>query len=156
MLEGRFRESDVSGTAEGLPMNCQSCNTEIDYRFRTNCVECDSAVDPVGPVPIETIPTSQPVAEVVKKRLNWSRRLVNLLHLLVSATSGMLFGAVVIYLLAAVFFMALFSFIDPNPNPSVSCGRGQAIGFLSLVAGAFLGTVGGTFYSAKRPLYQAK
>lgn len=56
-------------------------------------------------------------------------------------------GAVVMYFTAGVFFSILLS--NPGGNPSENCARGAAIGFLSILSGAFLGTVGGSAFATK-------
>ena len=130
-------------------MNCQSCQAEIDYRFLTNCAVCNCAVEPLAPVQPEPITVSQPI-DVGPKRLNWTKRLLNLVHLFIAATSGMLFGTVVIFFPAVGLLMVVFKLINWSPG----CGTGSALGFVLLVLGAFLGTVGGSFYSARHPLYK--
>src|SRR6185503_17919680 len=85
-----FRESDISGITR-FAMNCQSCNTTIDYRFQTNCSDCETervdllAIDQIH-VPVES-----------KNRLAWTRRGVNLIYLLTISAAAMISGAVVLY-----------------------------------------------------------
>lgn len=136
-------------------MNCQSCNTIIEYRFLANCAQCGAEVGPAGlpAIPPDQDPLS---AKPVGLALRCIRRVLNLMYLLVSAVAGLISGAVVVYFGAAVFFIILFSFIEPNPNPSARCALGSLIGFLSLYVGAFLGTVAGSAFAAKRPLFKTQ
>ena len=60
----------------------------------------------------------------------------------------MISGAVVVYLAAAILFTGVFRGGDPSAN----CRLGMAIGFWSLISGAFLGTVGGSVFAIKHPL----
>ena len=124
-------------------MNCENCNTTIDYRFQTNCAHCDAEQTSLTPgvliqAPIE--PTN---------RTTWTRRFVNFLYLMVSSAAGMISGAVVVYFGAA--FICI-SFMSPSGNPSADCARGNAIAFLSMFTGAFLGTIGGSVFAVKNPL----
>jgi hypothetical protein len=125
-------------------MNCQSCNTRIDYRFVTNCSECDSAVEPAA-----LTPNIQPDIQPPKSR-SWKQALVNLAYLLVSSVAGLISGAVVLYVGVGLVYCAIYSGVEENP--SVACARGSAIGFLSIVSGAFFGTMVGTALAIKRPL----
>jgi hypothetical protein len=130
-------------------MNCQSCNTRIDYRFVTNCEGCGCAVETDGLLKPNSLPDIQPF-ESAKKIGSWKREIVNLTYVLVSSVAGMISGAVIVYVGAALVYSAVYSGVDENP--SVACARGMAIGFLSIVVGAFLGTVGGSMMAVKRPL----
>jgi hypothetical protein len=125
-------------------MNCQSCNTRIDYLFETNCSQCGCAVEPSGLTPNST-PDIQP-----PNTHSWKRVIGNLAYLLASSVAGMISGAVLVYVGAAIVFNAIYSGVDENP--SVACARGSAIAFLSIVVGAFLGTILGSALAIKRPL----
>lgn len=130
-------------------MNCQNCNTRIDYRFVTNCERCGCAVETEGQLKPNSIPDIQPV-ESAQKSLSWRRKIVNLLYVLASSVMGMISGAVIVYVGAGLVYSAMYSGVEENP--SVACSRGMAVGFLSIVVGAFLGTVGGSAMAVKRPL----
>lgn len=78
------------------------------------------------------------------------RAMANLGYVLVNSVVGMISGAVIVYLGAAMIYSAVYSGV--NENPSVACARGHAIGFLSIVVGAFLGTTAGSAFAVKRPL----
>lgn len=134
-------------------MNCQSCNTRIDYRFVTNCHECGRAVEPAGPSEIQTLPDFQPAVQV-EKRLGWKKSLVNVVYVLVGSVAGMISGAVTMYFGAAVFYLALVS--DVNVDPSTACARGTAIAALSILSGGFLGTMGGSAFTIKHPFFRSK
>ena len=130
-------------------MNCQSCNTSIDYRFLTNCVDCGCAVEPAGLSEPNSLPDVQP-AEPANKRLSWIRAVLNLAYLFASSVVGMIAGAVVVYYGAALVYLSIYRGVEENA--SVACSRGAAIAFLSIVVGAFLGTMGGSVFATKRPL----
>ena len=132
-------------------MNCQSCNTRIDYLFLTNCAHCGCAVEPAGESQLQKLPQFQPL-EPIEKRLTWKKRLVNLVYLLVSSAAGLITGTVVITIGGTFVFRAVLAVLDPNPEPGEYCGLGSAVGFLLIVGGAFLGTVGGSVFATKRPL----
>ena len=68
-------------------------------------------------------------------------------YVLISSLVGMVAGAVTIYFTAGVFFSIVLS--NPGEHPSASCARGAAIGLLSILSGAFLGTAGGSAYATK-------
>lgn len=124
-------------------MNCQSCNTKIDYRFLSNCTECGCAVEPTDAAQLAPLPQFQAV-EPIRKHLTWTRHLVNLGYLLVSSMAGLMIGSVVILYGGALIIRAM--------DVPMGCGTGSAIGLLLLVVGAFLGTIGGSAFAVKRPL----
>lgn len=78
------------------------------------------------------------------------RAMANLGYVLVTSVVGMISGAVIVYVGAALIYRAVY--INVNENPSVACARGQAIALLSIVLGAFLGTMIGSAFAVKRPL----
>lgn len=126
-------------------MNCQTCNTNIDYRFLTNCADCETEpakLLPVNPVPIPT--------EQVEKRVSWTNRLISFIYILISSVAGLISGAVVLYFSAAMIYIAFVD--DSKLNPSEACARGNAIAVMSILLGAFLGTVGGSVFAVKKPL----
>lgn len=128
-------------------MNCKSCDTRIDYRFVTNCEHCGAEVKPAG-----LSQTDFQSAEPVQKRLTWRRRLGNLIYLLASSGAGMFTGSVTFFFGGALVFSILRG-LDALPK-SEGCGNGMFISFLVLVSGAFLGTVGGSVFAVKRPLFK--
>jgi hypothetical protein len=130
-------------------MNCQSCNTEIDYRFLSNCTVCGCAVEPAGPTQPAPIPKGQLIESIQMSR-SWLRAMVNLGYVLVNSVVGMISGSVIVYFGAALIYRAIYSGV--NENPSVACARGQAIALLSIIVGAFLGTTVGSVFAVKRPL----
>ena len=123
-------------------MNCRNCNTEIDYRFLTNCTHCNCEVEGVTASVLQVDPAPDPP-------LTWNQYLVNIAYVLVTSGVGMVSGAVVVYFSAAI---AYSIFLTTLPNPSDECARGMALGMLSILSGAFLGTVGGSILAVKRPL----
>ena len=125
-------------------MNCQSCDTTIDYRFQTNCSDCETertdllAIDQIQD-PVES-----------KNRLTWTRRGVNLVYLLTISAATMVAGAVALYFAGAIIYRA---FLRSGDNVPHSCGGpAEAIAILSIWGGAFLGTVGGSVFAMKKPI----
>ena len=62
----------------------------------------------------------------------------------------MVAGAVVMYFSAALIYIALTP--PPTYPGEHNCSRGTAIAILSILLGAFLGTVGGAAFGIKHPL----
>lgn len=144
----RFRKSDVYGSYE-VAMNCQKCNSEIDYRFLTNCAQCGCAVEPASAElnPNLSTPTT------LRKRLGWVRRLINAAYVLTISMFGTISG-VITFAVATMFLGMIERAIYP-PNPNVSgCGRGELISILMLLSGAFLGTVGAAVFAVSRPIFR--
>ena len=125
-------------------MNCQSCDTTIDYRFQTNCAGCETKEANLPILPIEA-----PI-DSLKKRLTWVKRVVNFFYLLISSAAGMISGGVVLYFAGAIIYRAFLRSDDSVPH---SCGGpAEAIAILSIWGGAFLGTVGGSVFAMKKPI----
>jgi hypothetical protein len=124
-------------------MNCENCNTTIDYRFLTNCAHCEAEQTSLSP----GVLIQAPVEAV--NRTTWTRRFINFAYVMISSAAGMISGAVVVYFGAAFICIA---FMTSSGNPSYDCARGNAIGFLSIITGAFLGTMGGSILAVKNPL----
>ena len=122
-------------------MNCRNCNSIINYNYVTDCPQCGSAVAQ-GDLPKLDPSTGQ-------KKSDWSYRLANIIYVLLASVAGMISGAVVLYFSAALLYIALAS---PETYPGQHCGRGMAIGMLSILAGGFLGTVGGTTFGVKHSI----
>jgi hypothetical protein len=127
-------------------MICQSCNATIDYRFLTNCTQCNCEVEQTSVSPAELWRQIEPVPKVRldEKKLTWKHQVANLAYVLASSAAGMISGAVVLYFVGVLLYLL---FVQPSPNPSVNCARGAAFAFLSIVSGAFLGTVGGSVFA---------
>src|SRR5687768_12779925 len=123
-------------------MNCRSCNTIINYNYLTDCPQCGCAVER------GELPKLDPSAGAQGER-KWSYYLANIFYVLSASVVGMISGAVVLYFSAAGIYLALAS---PEPYPGAHCGRGMALAMLSILAGGFLGTVGGTAFSIKHPI----
>ena len=79
----------------------------------------------------------------------WKHRVLNLWYVLTASFVGMISGATVLYFTAAAIYIALSS---PESYPGENCARGMAIGWLSILSGAFLGTIGGTVFAVKNPV----
>jgi len=131
-------------------MKCESCSAQIEYRFLRNCTYCDNEIVQTESSQDDFISTLQSI-EPVKKESKWVKAVMNIGYVLVSSIAGMISGAVAIYALAAITYPAFFR---PSGNPGLDCSRGTAIAFLSIVVGAYLGTVGGTVFAIKRPPYK--
>ena len=127
-------------------MNCERCNTTIDYRFLTKCANCE--LEQVDPSTADPIPDFQAVQSIQRKR-SWTKPVVNILYLLVSSMAGLVSGAVVIYFGTAIVCIA---FLPSTGNPTNDCAIGSAIAALSILMGAFLGTIGGSVFAVKNPL----
>jgi len=123
-------------------MNCQSCNSIIDYRFVTNCGHCGAEATQADP--------PQNLIESIDESLTWTQRLVNLGYVFASAIAGLVSGAVALYFLGIPFYIAFLS--GSTGNPGRDCARGSAFAGLSILSGAFLGTIGGTTFAIKKPL----
>jgi len=131
-------------------MNCRSCNTTIDYKFLSNCSECGSEIGPeIVPQPREIAAVAAPAP--IEKRSHWSHVVANVFYVLLTSLIGMISGAVVLYFTAGLFSMVVLS---SGGNPSENCARGMAIGMLSILSGAFLGTVGGSAFAINCPPYK--
>lgn len=124
-------------------MNCRNCNTVINYNYLTNCPQCGCAVQE------GELPKLDPSTRSHKKHRAWLYYLENLTYVLVTSGMGMISGAVVFYVSAALVFIALSS---AETYPGENCAKGAALGFLSVLIGGFLGTVGGAVFSIKHPL----
>ena len=85
---------------------------------------------------------------VSAKVSRWPYCVANVIYVLVTSAVGMVGGAVVLYFTAAMLYIALSS---PETFPGEHCGRGMAIGMLSILTGGFLGTVGGAVFGVKHP-----
>ena len=136
-------------------MNCQSCDTRIDYHFLTNCAHCGCAVEPGDALDLQPLPEVPPL-ESFQKRKSWKRRLVNLGYLFVSAIAFMISGAVVVWVGVGFIMNVLIDLLDPVQTPGEYCRFGMAVGYLSILLGGFLGTIGGSVLAVKRPLYRAE
>jgi hypothetical protein len=122
-------------------MNCQSCNTGIDYLYLTNCEHCGSEVERAN----LNVPPAE--SDSPEKSLTWGQGLINVTYLFAVAIVGLTAGAVVLYFLGAMIYIAFFS--GGGGNPGDSCARGTAAAVLSILSGAFLGTVGGSVFAIK-------
>jgi hypothetical protein len=122
-------------------MNCGNCNTRIDYNYVTECPQCGCAME------ASNLPKLDPSTSSGKES-RWPYYVGNVLYVLVTSAVGMIAGAVVFYFTAAVLYLALSS---PETIPGEHCGRGMAIGMLSILTGGFMGTVGGAVFAVKHP-----
>lgn len=127
-------------------MNCETCNTTIDYHFLTNCPNCEPTQQAVNPIP--DIHATEPV----KRKHTWPRRIVNTLYTLTVSMASMFFGAMIVIFSAMIAFNTILKDTD---NTTHDCGRGQMIGILCLLIGGFLGTVAGSAFAVKRPVWKS-
>src|SRR5215203_4020158 len=130
-------------------MNCQSCNTNIDYKFLTNCAQCGRAVDPTKLQQLAAPPELPSVESGNKPSNIWKHRVLNLWYVLTASVVGMISGAVVLYFTDAIIFMSLSG---TESSPGENCARGMAIAWLSILSGAFFGTIGGTAFAIEHPI----
>src|SRR6185503_3047274 len=86
-------------------MNCQSCNTRVDYLFLTNCEQCGNQV---GPADVSQVDLMH-LDPIVEPRLNWKRRVVNLVYVLMSSLAGLVSGAVALYVFFAVLCITILN-----------------------------------------------
>lgn len=120
-------------------MNCKKCNAVIDYNYLTACPQCGAAVE-VGDLP-------QFVPE--KKKCAWGYYVGNIIYVLTTAAAGAFTGAVTIWLSVGAVYKAV---VSPDKYPGEHCAQGMMIGMLSIMIGAFLGTVGTAVFSVKHPI----
>ena len=124
-------------------MNCRNCNSRIDYNYVTNCPQCGCEVEGGN------LPKLDPSIDSGTNRRLWLSRFASLWYVLTAAVVSMISGAVVLYLSAAVIYIAVQT---PETRPGENCAKGMAIGMLSILLGAFLGTVAGTAFAVKHPI----
>ena len=136
-------------------MNCQSCNTRIDYYYLTNCPHCGCAIEATGASPLPPLPEPPPL-ESFRRRLSWKKRVVNFGYLIFSAGSFMIGSALVVWVVAGLTMKIIIDLVDPVQTPGEYCGLGSLVGLLSIVGGGFVGTVAGCALAIKRPLFGAE
>jgi hypothetical protein len=83
------------------------------------------------------------------KAFTWKQSLLNFWYVITASFVGMISGATVLYFSAAIIYIPLSG---PESYPGENCARGMAIGWLSILGGAFLGIVGGTVFAVKNPI----
>jgi hypothetical protein len=67
---------------------------------------------------------------------------VNIGLVLVGTFGGMISGAVIVYFLSCAIYQMAYSSAPIDPmQASEACARGMAVGYLSILVGALLGTV---------------
>src|SRR5687768_13970756 len=135
--------SDICGVESEGVMNCQSCNASIDYKYLTNCGQCGRELDQATLSPPEAI-AKRSLVDGGNKHFTWKQRLLNAWYVLTASFVGLISGATVLYFAAALIYIPLSG---PESYPGENCARGMAIGWLSMLSGAFLGIVGGTVFS---------
>jgi hypothetical protein len=132
-------------------MDCQTCNTRLDYRFLTTCEQCGNAVGPAEVSELDSMPAYEPG----EKGCAWKRSVANVIYVLASSVAGMLSGAVILYFSFALLCITVLNHIDfGDRTPGASCARGAFMTALAILIGAFLGTVGGSAFAMKRPLFK--
>lgn len=128
-------------------MNCPECNAEIDYRFFTACSYCGAEVRTVeGPNRPDALPNPR------KGDLTIGARLIgvfaNIVYAISISLTGMIVGAVFVPFATRAIFVTL--------SVEVSCSMGSMLGWLSILTGGFLGTVGGCALAATHPVYKGR
>lgn len=125
-------------------MNCKSCNATNDYRFVNNCVQCGGEIQQASAQRFEI------QDEPVEPRLTWIQKLLNLVYILAGSMAGLISGSVIFYFSFVVVYLTFFSGSHHAPH---SCGGwDDFILLLMILAGAYLGTIGGTALALKKPL----
>jgi hypothetical protein len=114
---------------------------EIDYRFITTCSRCGSEVQPAeDQARLNSYPDPQNV-EKTKNSFSLQQGLVSSAYVLVMSFIGMIAGAVLIYSVAGMIYLAVYGGEVRNGE---ECARGTAVALLAIFGGAFLGTAGGS------------
>ncbi|HKZ03266.1 MAG TPA: hypothetical protein VJ180_13560 [Pyrinomonadaceae bacterium] len=119
-------------------MSCPQCFMEIDYRFLTTCSRCGSEVQPAED--LARFPDPQNI-EKTRNSFSLQQGLVSSAYVLVMSFIGMIAGAVLIYSVAGMIYLAVYGGEVRNGE---ECARGTAVALLSIFGGAFLGTAGGS------------
>jgi|SRR6185369_7194588 len=127
-------------------MNCQSCDTRIDYRFLTRCSHCDAEIRP-SPLPTQNTAKDLCLAKPVAKAFTWFDGVINLAFVAVSSVAGMFSGAIALYFSGAIVYI-VFAGHSGN-NESHDCALGNAIGMMSIFLGALLGLTAGIVFAAR-------
>ena len=123
-------------------MNCKSCNARIDYRFVSNCEECGCKIQPAG------LPQSNPL-QMPEPRLTWIQKVINAVYILVGSMAGLISGGVGVYYSYVIIYRV---FLYSPQERSTSCGGPDVILLLLVLASAYLGMVGGTVFTLRKPL----
>ncbi len=120
-------------------MNCPNCGAPPDYRFSTRCSYCESDLSTANESPnsLTTLPTA-------KDRRALFRHAADALVILLSSSICTIAGAVLAYCAGGLTYLMFF--VPHRPN---SCGEGAAVMVLSVLAGGFLGCIGGSIVGYK-------
>ena len=131
-------------------MNCSKCESSIDYRFPTTCPNCNSDLltvntgDASGQTFIQVKEQARPLKLV--------HHLANVVLTFAAASTGLIVGAVVTYLIGGCVYLLIYrnEVLDGD-----SCARGSAIAFLLVVLGANLGSVLGGVIGFQNRIYKS-
>ena len=88
-------------------MNCPKCNAPIDYRFCTDCPQCESELTPKGPAE-DCVSTSQSV-EIKELKLSPGDHVANAVLVLMCSGLGSVLGAVMSYICCGAVYLMLFT-----------------------------------------------
>ena len=128
-------------------MNCPKCDAPIDYRFCTDCPQCQSELTPTGPAE-DCVSTSQRT-ETKGFKLSPGDHVANAVIVLMCSGLGSVLGAVMSYICSGAVYLMLFT----STGSSADCSRGTAFAMLSILFGGFLGGSGGTIFGYRnRPV----
>src|SRR5262245_52722676 len=105
-------------------MNCQSCNTRIDYLYLTNCEECGCVLDAIAASQLPPL-SDVPPLESFKPRLGWKRGVVNVGYVFANSVAWMFTGAVFVWVSAGYVMKIAIDMLDPVQTPGEYCGLGQ-------------------------------
>ena len=117
-------------------MNCPKCDAPIDYRFCTDCPQCESELTPIGPAQ-DCVSTSQ----CKEFKLSPGDHVANAVLVLMCSGLGSVLGAVMSYLSCGAVYLMLFR---STGNGSLDCSRGTAVAVLSILFGGLIGGSGGS------------
>ena len=131
-----------------MVMNCTHCGSSIDYRFSTTCLNCNCDL-------ALTATISAGLTAVVNKPIVKIRHhLVNISTILLATVAGLFVGAVATYFGGWLVYLILYK---AHLIGSVSCGSGNALGWLLIFSGANVGSsCGGIFGFGHRPYKPAR
>ena len=129
-------------------MDCCHCGSPIDYRFSTTCLNCNTDL-------IQASTDAQTLKDTehkVSARLKVRHHLVNLTTTLAATVAGLFVGSFATYFLGCAIYLLLNK---ADIVGDLTCGGGSALGFLLLIGGANVGSVGGGIFGFAHRYYRA-
>src|SRR5262245_11928985 len=88
-------------------MNCSQCESSIDYRFSTTCLTCNSELVAInaGDASVQTLTQ----VEERSRPLKLVHHLANVALTFVAASTGLIVGAVITYLIGGCVYLLIYS-----------------------------------------------